>query len=207
MIELRADSAKPTQTDEAEALAALQRILKSSPQELWLDTIRRTRIGRHDSLILWMLNQTECDFSVAANAFYHSNPAQYLDEPKPLQVLAQRRKIFAQVLLNWDKGYFRPHQFLVEPRDADPRDIAKLNQKAMARPRGSQPFVIPSRFLHPSGGERMVLPRHLSPKDAPHLWPIYTTLQLRVPASPPGLARSFAEATRAVRKFITRSFS
>ncbi|WP_296426894.1 hypothetical protein [Yoonia sp.] len=178
----------------ADAQTALQRALKTAPQDLWLDTIRRTTPGRHDELIFWMLNRTECDFAVAVHAFYQTNPAHHLDNPVPLPMHPTASDIFSLVLLNWDKGYFRTHTLSVESQDAEPRSIACMNQKVMARPRGSLPFTIPAKFLKPQGGTPVDLPPHLSPDNAAHLWPLYAALGLRVPAVPPGLSRRMARA-------------
>lgn len=183
----------PTKARISEAEIILRRLLKTSPQALWLDTIRRTKRGQHNSLIQWMLSQTACDFAVAAHAFYRSDPAAFLDDPKPLPARPATDEILAQVLLNWDTGSYRIHNLLVEPVDAQPRAIARLNQKVMARPRGSLPFTIPERFLHPQGGNPASLPTHLVPADSHHLWPIYQELGLDVPDTPPGLKRRMAQ--------------
>ena len=187
------------------ALAALKRILKSAPQDLWLDTIRRAGIKSHSELICWMLDQTECDFAVAVHAFYHSDPAYHLDTPKPLPSRSVPGQVFGQVLINWDKGYYRSHKLQVEVRDAHPRVIARINQKSMARPRGSLPFTIPTRLLDPTGGEALNLPRHMSPEDAAHLWPIYNALGLRVPSAAPGLPRRMAKARTIIDKMAFRT--
>lgn len=189
----------------SQALFRLQRILKSATQDLWLDTIRRASAGVHDDLIFWMLDQTECDFAVAAHAFYRSNPAYHLDNPRPLPLRPAPGQMFAQVLVNWDKGYYRTHKLLVEPRDAFPRAIARLNQKAMARPKGSLPFTIPARLLNPVGGEPLSLPSHMSPADAAHLWPVYHELRLWVPSTPPGFSRRLTKARDIIAKFRKRS--
>lgn len=181
-------------------LSRLKYILKSAPQDLWLDTIRRASVGAHDDLIFWMLDQTECDFAVAVHAFYRSNPAYHLDNPRPLPLRPAPGQVFAQVLVNWDKGFYRNHKLLVEPRDAFPRAIARLNQKAMARPKGSLPFTIPAPFLNPVGGEPLTLPDHMSPAHAAHLWPVYHELKLWVPSTPPGISRRLEKA----RDFIAR---
>lgn len=174
------------------AEAALRRLLKSSPQDLWLETQRRSKGTQHDSLIHWMICQTECDFAVAVHAFYRSNPGQHLDLPRPLPTKPGPSDIFAQVLINWDLGYYRDHMLAVESRDVDPRQLVRINQKVMARPRASLPFLIPARFLDPKGGTPVQLPPHLSPDDAKHLWPLYAELGLRVPHAPPGMARKLA---------------
>ncbi|WP_296372591.1 hypothetical protein [Yoonia sp.] len=186
-------------------MSTLLRILKSAPQDLWLDTIRRAKPRVHDELVFWMLNQTECDFAVAAHAFYHSDPAHYLDDPRPLPPHPAPGQTFAQVLINWDKGYYRTHKLQLELRDVHPRTVAGLNQKSMARPRGSLPFAIPARFLDPWGGKPIALPPYLSPDDAIHLWPIYAALQLRVPDDPPGLPRQIAKARKAIGLFSFRT--
>ncbi len=178
----------------------LRRVLKASPQDLWLDTIRRTQTDTHDSLIHWMLSQIECDFSIAVHAFYRSNPARYLDDPKPLPMRPGPSDIFALVLLNWDTGSYRTHRLQVNATDVKPRLLARINQKVMARQRGSLPFNIPERFLRPKGGVPLQLPHHMSPDDAHHLWPIYADLGLRVPDAAPGLKRKVARAKKVLQK-------
>lgn len=187
------------------AETALKRVLKTAPQDLWLDTIRRTRGPRHDNLVFWMLNQTECDFAVAVHAFYRSDPGHHLDNPAPLPQHPTSAELFALTLLNWDKGYFRTHTLRVEDVDVSPRMLARINQKAMARPRGSLPFTVPARFLEPAGGATLNLPPHLSADDAAHLWPLYAALGLRVPDTPPGLSRRMAKARNVLHRVSFRS--
>lgn len=177
----------------------LRRVLKSSPQSLWLDTIRRARGAEHDGLVYWMLNQTECDFAVAVHAFFRSNPVQHLDDPRPLPARPSQSQLFALLLLNWDTGSYRTHRLKVHDIDADPRQIARINQKIMARPRGTLPFTIPARFLEPTGGASVPVPPHMSPDEAWHLWPLYDDLKLDVPKTPPGIRRKIANA----KKFFT----
>ena len=191
-----------TKTTESEL--SLRRVLKSSPQDLWLDTIRRTRGTDHDGLVYWMLNQTECDFAVAVHAFYRSNPAQFLDNPRPLPSRPGPSEIFALLLLNWDTGSYRTHRLQVAAIDADPRLIARINQKAMVHPRGSLPFNVPPQFLNPVGGSPAQVPAHLSPDDARHLWPIYADLGLQVPKSPPGIRRTIARAKDVLQRIGLR---
>ncbi len=178
----------------------LRRILRNAPQDLWLDTIRRTRSDAHNGLVYWMLSQPECDFAVAAHAFYRSNPAFYLDNPKPLKLRPGPADIFALVLINWDTGYFRTHKLKVETDDAHPRVLSRLHQKLLAFPRGSLPFTIPEELLHPEGGTPAQVPAHLSPDDAAHLWPIYAELGLRVPDTAPGIKRRMAQAKGLLKK-------
>lgn len=179
---------------------ALRRVLKASPQDLWLDTIRRAKLPEHDSLIYWMLSQTECDFAIAVHAFYRSDPIAYLDDPKPLPLRPSPSNIFALVLQNWDTGSYRSHRLLVEDIDVTARQIARLNQKIMAKPKGALPFSIPPRFLQPEGGDPLKLPPHLSPEDARNLWPLYAELKLDVPDAPPGIRRRLAKAAAVLRR-------
>jgi len=189
------DKPKPSDSE-----IRLRRMLKASPQDLWLDTLRRTKNNAHDGLVYWMLNQTECDFAIAAHAFYRSNPAQFLDTPRPLPLRPGPSDVFALVLLNWDTGSYRSHQLQVDVIDADPRLISRTRQKAMVHPHGSLPFRIPERLLEPTGGVPMKLPRHLLPDEVPHLWSLYRELGLTVDAVPPGIGRRIAHAKSAFRR-------
>ncbi len=187
------------------AEAALRRVLKTAPQDLWLDTIRRTRGQTHNQLIFWMLSQTECDFAVAVHAFYRSDPGYHLDNPKALSPRPGPDDIFDLALLNWDKGYYRAHKLQLGQRDIHHRTLARINQKAMARPRGSLPFNIPARFLQPDGGAPLALPPHLNPDNAAHLWSLYNTLGLHVPSAAPGLSRRMAKAKNVLNMMSFRT--
>lgn len=190
----------PNRAKVSDSEVALRRALKDAPQDLWLDTIRRTRSDAQNGLIYWMLSQPECDFAIAAHAFYRSNPAIHLDDPKPLPPRPGPSNLFARVLLNWDTGSFRYHSLKVESSDAHPRVIALLNEKIAAAPRGTLPFTIPKPFLNPEGGVPLQVPPYLSPDDAPHLWPHYADLGLRVPDTPPGMKRRIERAKVLLRK-------
>ena len=74
----------PNRARISESEFRLRNLLKHAPQDLWLDTIRRTRGDAHNGLIYWMLSQPQCDFAVAAHAFYRRNPANQVDHPQPL---------------------------------------------------------------------------------------------------------------------------
>lgn len=191
---------KTNQSDPITAQAALHRVLKSAPQDLWLETIRRTKGAMHDELVHWMINQTQCDFAVAVHAFYRSNPGKFLDQPRPLPAKPGPSDIFAQLLINWDTGFYRTHHLAVEKQDADPGQLVRIGQKVMARPRASLPFCVPKRFLDPKGGVPIALPPNLSPDHAKHLWPIYAELGLRVPPTAPGIRRKTAAAKAMLRK-------
>lgn len=190
----------PNRANVSESEVALRRALKGAPQDLWLDTIRRTRSDAQNGLIYWMLSQPECDFAIAVHAFYRSNPAIHLDNPRPLPPRPGPLNLFALVLLNWDTGSFRHHSLRVEPSDAHPRVIAQLNQKVLAYPRGALPFTIPKPFLNPEGGFPAQVPPYMSPDDSPHLWPHYADLGLRVHDTPPGMKRRVEWAKDLLRK-------
>jgi hypothetical protein len=190
----------PARTKVSDSEVELRRILRGAPQDLWLDTIRRTRSDAHNSLIYWMLNQPECDFAIAAHAFFRSDPALHIDNPKPLSLRPGPTNLFAVVLVNWDTGFFRTHNLKVEPVDAHPRILARLNDKISEIPRASLPFNIPTKLLNPEGGESAQVPPHLSPDDSAHLWPLYTDLGLRVPHTAPGLTRKVELAKGLLKK-------
>ncbi|WP_106746531.1 hypothetical protein [Yoonia maritima] len=179
--------------DQPNADLSIRHVLKGAPQDLWLDTIRRAKYASHNTLISWMLSQPECDFAIAVHAFYRSNPAKHLDDPKPLPAHPEPDDIFSRVLIQWDIGFYRTHRLAVEERDAPLRQIARLNQKIIARPRGSLPFQVPARFLEPKGGTTLSLPAHLSPTAVHNIWKKYADAGLDVPASAPGLPRQIAQ--------------
>lgn len=191
----------PKKSRLSESEMQLRRLLKSSPQDLWLDTMRRTRPQHHDSLVYWMLNQTECDFAVAMHAFYRSNPARHVDDALPLPQRPAVSNIFALVLVNWDTGSFRNHRLQVEDIDADPRAVARVRQKLLAHPRGSLPFRLPQEFLLLEGGKPMKLAPNMHPDEVPHLWSLYASLGLKVHAAPPGFARTIARIKDVFRRF------
>ncbi|KJZ21203.1 hypothetical protein [Loktanella sp. S4079] len=188
-----------------EAEIAIREILKRSPQDLWLDTVRRAKYASHNTLISWMLDQPECDFAIAVHALYRSNPAHHLDDPKPLPLHPTEDEIFARVLVNWDTGSYRNHRLKVEEQDAPLRQISRLNQKVLARPRGSIPFQIPQRFLEPIGGSPLKIPAHLSPDHARSIWEKYMAAGLNVPANAPGFPRKFAALRRAIQRGLKRA--
>ncbi|MCG3269041.1 hypothetical protein [Yoonia sp. I 8.24] len=179
---------------------AIRQVLKGAPQDLWLDTIRRARFASHNTLISWMLCQPECDFAVAAHAFYRSNPAQYLDSPTALPPHPSSDQIFARCLINWDTGFFRTHRLKVEERDAPLRHISIIHQKVIARQRGSLPFRIPLRFLDPKGGKPLQLSESLNPENAPDLWIKYAHAQLDVPSTAPGFPRRISGIMRKISR-------
>lgn len=185
----------------SESEISLRRLLKSSPQDLWLETLRRTRGPEHNGLVYWMLSQIECDFAIAVHAFYRSDPAHHLDNPRPLPQRPGPANLFALILLNWDTGSYRRQRLQVAPIDAEPRTVARIRQKLMVYPTGALPFRIPQQFLEPEGGSPVKVPPHLQPDDAPHLWSLYAELGLAVDEAPPGIARKIARAKSFFQRF------
>ncbi|WP_333711826.1 hypothetical protein [Yoonia sp.] len=179
----------------------LRRLLKEAPQDLWLDTIRRTRGDAHNGLIYWMLSQPQCDFAVAAHAFYRTNPAQHVENPQPLPARPGPDNLFAVVLFNWDTGSFRNHKLRVEPQDAHPRLIARLNQKLLVHEAAGLPFRIPPQLQRPKGGQTAQVPARFSPEDVRDIWSLYADLGLQVPDSPPGIRRTLEGVRGIIRKF------
>jgi hypothetical protein len=173
---------------------SLRRMLRDAPQDLWLETIRRTRGDAHNNLIFWMLSQPECDFAIAAHAFYRSDPVFQINNPNPLSPRPGADNLFAVVLVNWDTGFFRTHNLRVETNDVHPRVMARLNDKMQDHPRGSLPFQIPKKLLDPEGGNTAVVPPHFSPDNVQHIWALYADLGLQVPDTAPGIPRRVEQA-------------
>ena len=190
----------PNRARISESEFRLRNLLKHAPQDLWLDTIRRTRGDAHNGLIYWMLSQPQCDFAIAAHAFYRSNPANYVDQPRPLPARPGPENLFAVVLFNWDTGSYRTHKLKVEAQDAHPRMIARLNQKLLVHAAGGLPFRIPEELCQPTGGQPAQLPAHLDPDGNLGIWSLYADLGLAVPDSPPGFLRKIMRARKLLRK-------
>ena len=190
----------PNRARISESEFRLRNLLKHAPQDLWLDTIRRTRGDAHNGLIYWMLSQPQCDFAVAAHAFYRSNPANQVDHPQPLPARPGPDNLFAVVLFNWDTGSYRSHKLKVQAQDAHPRMISRLNQKLLVHAAGSLPFRIPNELCRPTGGQSALVPSHLDPDNNPEIWPLYADLGLAVPDSAPGFLRKIARARTLLRK-------
>ncbi len=194
----------PTRARISDSEFRLRNLLKRAPQDLWLDTIRRTRGDAHNGLIYWMLSQPQCDFAVAAHAFYRGNPANHVDNPQPLPARPGPDNLFAVVLFNWDTGSFRTHKLKAEAQDAHPRMIARLNQKLLVHQHGNLPFRIPPEFQRPEGGQPLQVPAHLSPDDNPQIWALYADLGLQVPDDPPGFRRKIAKIRDVLRRLRQR---
>ncbi|SIT88699.1 hypothetical protein SAMN05421665_2779 [Yoonia rosea] len=172
---------------------AVRRLLRSSPQDLWLDTLRRTRGTEHCALVHWMLCQPECDFAVAVHAFYRCNPTDFLDNPRPLPARPRTHDIFALILRNWETGSYRTHRLKLEAIDADPSIVSQVRQKLMIYSEGTLPFTIPPAFIDPTGGSPVKVPPHLQPNEIREIWSLFSDLGLNVHTSPPGFARRIAQ--------------
>jgi len=190
----------PNRTRISDSAFRLRNLLKNAPQDLWLDTIRRARGDAHNGLIYWMLSQPQCDFAVAAHAFFRSDPAHHVDNAEPLPARPGPDNIFAVVLFNWDTGSFRNHRLRVETRDADPRMIRRLNQKLLVHEGGNLPFRIPPELQNPKGGQPAQVPAYLCPDNTKHIWALYADVGLAVPDTPPGLPRALGRARGLLRK-------
>ena len=190
----------PNRAKVSDSEVKLRRILRDAPQDLWLDTIRRTRSDAHNGLIYWMLSQPECDFAIAAHAFYRSNPIAHLENPKALPLHPSAANMFALVLINWDTGFFRTHNLKVEAVDVHPRVLAGVQEKMLGFPRGSLPFKIPQKLLSLEGGTTAHVPPTLSPDNVVNLWTIFADLGLHVPDTAPGMKRRLEQARGLLKK-------
>ena len=190
----------PNRARISESEFRLRNLLKNAPQDLWLDTIRRTRGDAHNGLIYWMLSQPQCDFAVAAHAFYRTNPSNFVDNPQPLPARPGPDNLFAVVLFNWDTGSYRSHDLKVTAKDAHPRMIARLNQKLLVYEKGTLPFRIPRELQRPEGGQNLHVPTQLSPDENPAIWSLYADLGLDVPDSPPGFLRRLSRVRNLLKR-------
>jgi hypothetical protein len=177
----------------------LRCILRDAPQDLWLETIRRTRCDAHNGLIHWMLSQPECDFVIAAHAFYRSNPAAHLDNLTPLPLRPSTSNIFALALINWDTGFSGPKNSRWKPSMFTPA-CSQVFKKILGHPRGALAFNTPKQLLTLEGGSPAYVLRPLSPDGTIHLWAIFADLGLQVPDTAPGMKRWLEQAKGLLKK-------
>lgn len=65
--------------DPQAALEELKDHLLTAPYSVWLDVVRRANVRRHYDLLNWMIEQPECDRSIAQLVFFQCEPAQMLE--------------------------------------------------------------------------------------------------------------------------------
>lgn len=183
------------------AIEALKGVLDETPAEFWYEVIRRTHGSAHDDLILWMVRDKRCDFSVAAYALLTS------DLPSALRTgstHSSRLHIARTIIANWEAGYYREHAIDCTP---DTHYTARLLREAMAMCKRSDiAGRIPKRFLSPVGGQPHDLPLHLSPDHNMDVWVLMQAAGLSVGSRPPGLLSKIRGIARRL-KFSARGAS
>ncbi len=173
----------------------LQDWLLTVPQDLWLDVARRANWDIHNKLLLWMVNQPQCDLSVAAHVLHYGSVAYYYRERKVPQVGPGDDGIVATVLANYEKGFYRAHAINI---DDDPTIDVLLNNLNDAMAETDNPaFIIPDAFLDLTGGAPVAIPAELSPDDAADVWPLFDAIDLSVAEGAPGAERDAVTARKA----------
>ncbi len=178
----------------AAATIRIKAFLKEMPQDFWLDVTGRVQADDHDILLLWMLDQVECDFSVAQRILLDRAPHR-LRNRIPVDRSRQQLDPLTRVLVNWDKGLYRAHEIAQPERDLQ-KQLRRLSLALDAVPTALHVLEVPEEFLRAGGGRPPRIPPDRSPDTDPSLWQLYSTLGLEVTPGAPGAEREMLQAQR-----------
>ena len=178
-------------TAREDALIALKCILKEAPQDAWYTVASRAEPVRDADLLIWMLQQPECDFGVAAYLLYAADTVApicsgaHLSDP-----------VAVTILENWQRGYYQRHEIDVAA-EAEP-SARILREFYASTPADQRQVLVPARFRRPAGGRPVSVPYCFSPEHDAHFWTICRAAGLRVPERKPGLGWIADEVAMAV---------
>ncbi len=178
----------------AAATIRIKAFLKEMPQDFWMDVTGRMQAGDQDVLLLWMLDQAECDFSIAQRILLDRAPHR-LRNRIPVDTSRQQLDPLTRVLVNWEKGFYRLHEIAQPERDLRTQ-LRRLTRALDVVPAALHVFEIPAEFLRAGGGRQPRIPPDLSPDTDPGLWQLYSALGLEVTPGAPGAERERLEALR-----------
>lgn len=180
---------------------ALKALLRVSPPDVWYDVLRRADPDTHGALILWMVNQKDCDFAVAVHAFLQSAPDYAVRRGLPLPAHPGPDQIWAAVIHNWHRGLYRSHEIACDAGDL--QGFARLLRAALDQRRpDTLSFPVPAPLLDLDGGRPVSVPASASPDQSFRVWHLYRALGLRVDPAPPGLRRVLAHALRGMEEHL-----
>lgn len=138
--------------------------LLTAPLTAWLDVMRRADPAEHYRLITWILEQPECDGTIALVGFYRADAAEYLR--RGLTIVADhptRNAIPAIIAAACAEGRFQTFELGLDHRelDAEMDEMAKLLADT---PTEERAFDVPVSFLVAPKAEAFALDPLWSPK-------------------------------------------
>ena len=119
--------------------------LPSQPQDVWLGLARAPNWDNADDLLLWMVNQPQCDLSVAALILWGSDVVHYLREGG----LREGTHTHA-ILTNYEKGFYRTCELALDRMEMIEGPMNYL--RYLRDVGGDLPFRVPRAFFGPFEG-------------------------------------------------------
>lgn len=163
---------KPHEKDFSGAMIAW---LRGKPQDVWLEMAGILNWDNAGRVFEWMVSQPECDRAVAARLLWLSSLAKLPDSAAALP--GEGRRIGAQILGNWDNGFYRDSKLALSLEDVS-------GIVSDYRQRSSSAVKIPSEFLGPFHGRKPRLRRRDDPTSNPQVWDLCANLGSEVGRRP-----------------------
>ena len=133
--------------DRDAALQELKDHLLIAPQAVWLDVVRRSDAGKHYQLLSWMIEQPECDATIAQMVFYHCKPALMIERRITIDpAFPDHDAMCRTVAENYSRGQYPRHEIGVIPGELDARIKALAGVLDYVAPE-DRVFEVPAAFL------------------------------------------------------------
>lgn len=133
--------------DRDAALQELKDHLLIAPGGVWLDVVRRSDAGKHYQLLSWMIEQPECDATVAQLVFYHCKPALMIERRITIDpAFPDHDALCRTVADNHARGQYPKHENGLIPGELDARIAALSGVLDYVAPE-DRVFEVPATFL------------------------------------------------------------
>jgi len=134
-------------SDRDAALQELKDHLLIAPAEVWLDVVRRSDAGHHYQLLSWMIEQPECDATIAQLVFYHCKPALMIERRITIDPAFPNHDALCRTVAdNFARGQYPEHEIGVIPGELDARIAALRGVLDYVAPE-DRVFDVPASFL------------------------------------------------------------
>ena len=188
--------------DRDAALREMKDHLLIAPLAVWLDVIRRSDVVRHYQLLSWMIEQPECDVTIAQMVFYHCKPALMIERRITVDpAFPDHDALCRTVADNFAAGQYLRTDIGVMPGELDARIVA-LRGVLDYVPAEERVFEVPLAFLSPPDAPHQPLEEVWSAEGDDHIRILYQANGLEVlttgstprRTAEPGLVGSIVES-------------
>ncbi|MEO1143539.1 MAG: DUF4274 domain-containing protein, partial [Pseudomonadota bacterium] len=127
--------------------------LKQQPQDSWLIFASSCNFDFADNVLKWMVDQPECDRSVAARILWWLSPSYYHVSGN----LKFGGEFVVKIIENYHAGFYRKNELFLDPYELLPEiqcyasDLSKLSEDKLM-------FTIPDELFGPFNGRDAVIP-------------------------------------------------